>query len=80
VLLGVAYTLSPLTIVVACGAVAMVYLSGRGLPGTERRYLAAILIVATLAGVCRIAFLLAGGRFDRRPALVEQSDDEQLAA
>ena len=42
--------------------------------------IAAILIVATLAGVCRIAFLLAGGRFDRRPALVEQSDDEQLAA
>ena len=38
------------------------------------------LIVATLAGVCRIAFLLAGGRFDRRPALVEQSDDAQLAA
>ena len=28
--------------------------------------IAAILIVATLACVCRIAFLLAGGRFDRR--------------
>lgn len=29
---------------------------------------AAIFIVAALAGVCRLAYLLAGGQLDRRPS------------
>jgi len=35
---------------------------------------AAIFIVAALAGVCRLAFLLAGGRLDRRPSHLVPSD------
>jgi len=59
-LLGVAYTLSPLTVVVACGAIAMTAVAGQGLPREERRWLMAILGVAfalRAAAVCAL-FLL----------------------
>ena len=43
---------------------------------------AAIFIVAALAGVCRLAFLLAGGRLDRRSSdlvpLVPEPGDGSL--
>ena len=41
---------------------------------------AAIFVVATLAGVCRLAFLLAGGRLDRRPAQLAQGELAPLFA
>jgi hypothetical protein len=46
VLLGVFYTLSPLTVAVAAGAVAMTAVAGRGLPERERQALVMLLIVA----------------------------------
>ena len=44
--------------------------------------IAATFVVVALAGVCRLAFLVAGGRFDRRPVLAEQpaADEVELAA
>jgi len=46
VLLGIAFTLSPLTIAVALGAVLMIAVAGRGLPDRERHALVALLVVA----------------------------------
>jgi hypothetical protein len=56
-LLGVLYTLSPLTVVVACGAIALTAVSGRGLPDEERRWLIAILTVAFALRVVVVAAL-----------------------
>src|SRR5215470_5702468 len=57
VLLGVLYTLSPLTIAVAAGAAAMIAVSGRGLPDQERRWLVGILAIACALRVVVVAAL-----------------------
>jgi len=57
VLLGVCCTLSPLTAAVACGAVAMIAVAGRGLPDRERQALVVLLVAACALRAAVVAAL-----------------------
>lgn len=54
---GVAYTLSPLSLWLAVGAIAIVAVGGRGLPDRERGWLTAVLALAILSRVAVVVAL-----------------------
>lgn len=75
VLLGLAYTLSPLTIWVALGAVAIVRVATRGLPERERRWLTGILVVAFALRFAAVAALFLASPHDRQAAGILFGDE-----
>jgi hypothetical protein len=75
VLLGVAYTLSPLTVWVACGAVVMTLVSARGLPESERRALICLLAVALLLRVAVVGALFLVSPHDSQGAGILFGDE-----
>jgi hypothetical protein len=75
VLLGVFYTVSPLTVLVACGAIGLTAVCGRGLPDQERRWLIAILTVAFALRVLVVAALFLMSPHDSQGAGVLFGDE-----
>jgi hypothetical protein len=73
--LGIAYTLSPLTVWVTAGFLVMLRYAGRDLPSHERRWLLGLLGVAFLLRVAAIGALFLGHAHDSQSAGILFGDE-----
>jgi 4-amino-4-deoxy-L-arabinose transferase-like glycosyltransferase len=76
--LGVAFALSPLTVVWAAATVAFLRFAGRGIPQPERRWLMAILVIAIVLRLAAVCLLLVATGADSQSLGVLLGDEGYL--